>query len=249
MIPTTTSNQKRYSSAKERFLKPALIKFVEREFPKIGGPLVINLFVEKFLEKIDEIAPLKERVLPGQLVWNALDKYTRAGSPRRKTKSVILNLITEDEIKTLEAGATTSQIMPARIARMCQEAFSQETLLSMRDICLILCHEIGNISRHRIRYEQKYNIVLPHTGSLHDQGTTLTHKAIICKKVKGEKKDPAMVARETNHSQKAVDIYLRDYERVKTLKAMDKSTMEVSFLAGMSNRLVKQYENLITELG
>lgn len=249
MIPTLTSNQKRYSPAKERFLKPILIRFVEKEFPKIGGPLVTGLLVDKFLEKIDRVAPLSDRIKPGQIVWNALDKNTRADSPRRITKSITLNLVTEEEIKILEEGAKIGDILPTRIARLCQEAFDQGTLLSMRDICLLFGREICEISRRRIKYEEDHSVVLPHTGSLHDQGTTLTHKAIICRKVKGERKDPAVVARETNHSQRSVDVYLKDYERVKSLKGSDKPTSEIVFLTGMSNRLVKQYEQLIEELG
>jgi len=247
MRPILTDYQKKYSAAKERFLEPALIRFVEKEFPQIGGPLVVDLFVEKVLQEIDKLAPLKERVKPGQMVWNALDERTRADSPRRRTKSVILTLVSEEEVKQLEQEVKFSTLMPKRVARLCHEAKEDGTLLSMRDIGLISgCHG-GTVSKHRIKYELENKTVLPHTGSLHDQGTTLTHKAIICRKVKQDGKDPSVVAKETNHSQKAVDNYLNSYEKVKSLKEMNKTNKEITFLTGMGSRLIKQYEQLIDE--
>lgn len=248
MMPSLTDGQKRYHAAKERFLAPALMRFVAREFPQIGGPLVVQLFVEKILEQIDRLTPLKERIKPGQLVWNTLDKTTRADHPRRKTKSVTLTLVTEQEVNQLESGILPATIMQERIARLCREAYAQGALLSMRDLGIIFGRHGGALSHYRIAYEQKEQTVLPHTGSLHDQGTTLTHKAIICRKVKQERKDPSVVAQETNHSQRAVDNYLQGYERVKALKELNKSTKEISFFTGMGNHLVKQYEQLVQEL-
>ena len=250
MIPTTTHEQKHYRSARERFLEPALLKFVEREFPQIGGPFVIKLFVEKILEQIDQIAPLKDRIKPGQIVWNALDKNTPARHPKRKTKSIILTLVTPEEIEKLIQGedGIRNTILQERLARICNEAYKQDALLSMRDSGLIFGRRDEDLSIIRIAYEKKHNIVLPHTGSLHDQGTTLTHKAIICKKVKQDKKDPTTVAKETNHSQRAVDIYLRGYERVKALIELEKPPQEISFLTGMSKHLINQYEQLIKEI-
>jgi len=247
MIPVTTDSKTRYGSGKERFLEPALVKFVENEFPQIGGPLVVKLFVEKILEKIDQISPLKERVKPGQMIWNALDINTRASHPKRKTKSIVLTLVSEDEIKKLESGKRMGEISSERIAGICKEAYAQGTLLSMRDIGLILGQHGAEISKKRIAYEKKNGTVLPCVGSLHDSGTATTHKMLICKKVKLDRKDSSIVARETNHSQKSVDNYLQGYERVKALKELNKSNMEISFLTGMSPHLISQYENLIKE--
>lgn len=247
MIPATTDSKTRYGSGKERFLEPALVKFVESEFPQIGGPLVVKLFIEKILEKIDQISPLKERVKPGQMIWNALDINTRARHPKRKTKSIVLTIISENEVEQLESGKNMKELLPERIAEMCKEAYAQKTLLSMRDIGLILGQCGSEISKKRIAYEKKNETVLPHTGSLHDSGTATTHKMLICKKVKQDRKDPSIVARETNHSQKSVDNYLQGYERVKALKELNKSNMEISFLTGMSLHLISQYENLVKE--
>ena len=73
----------------------------------------------------------------------------------------------------------------------------------------------------RKQYEAQQGCALPHTGALHDMGSCVSHKTTILKKVVFEKRDPAEVARECNHSQAAVDHYLKDYHRVKTLYTLN----------------------------
>ena len=100
---------------------------------------------------------------------------------------------------------------------MIREAYQQGAVLSTRDLSLLLVSGAAYLSQLRIEYEKEHKTILPHTGVIHDMGTTLTHKRIIIYKHVVEKKDPSIVARETNHSQLAVDKYLKDYNRVKTL--------------------------------
>jgi len=97
----------------------------------------------------------------------------------------------------------------------------------------------------RIRYEKEHNCTLPHTGLLHDIGSGLSHKAVILRKVILEKKDPADVARETNHSQKAVDRYLNDYHRVKTAYNHQPDIDYVHLVTDLSIHLIKQYMEII----
>ena len=75
----------------------------------------------------------------------------------------------------------------------------------MRDIELLTWRKKGSLVLYRHKYEDKHKTVLPFTGTLHDMGSCLTHKNIIVRKVILEKKDPRYVAKETHHTQKAVD--------------------------------------------
>jgi hypothetical protein len=58
---------------------------------------------------------------------------------------------------------------------------------------------------------------LPHPGVLHDTGSAVTHKQIIVYRYAVEKKATNITALETNHSQRAVGHYIRDFNRVGTL--------------------------------
>ena len=89
--------------------------------------------------------------------------------------------------------------------------------------------------------EQEHKTVLPHTGVLHDMGSTITHKVQIVLKHVVEKKAPNIVARETNHSQRAVDHYIRDYYRVKTLHNDNKDVDYIHTTTNISKTVINQY--------
>ena len=97
----------------------------------------------------------------------------------------------------------------------------------------------------RRRFEAQNGCTLPHTGALHDMGSTVSHKATIIRKVVIEKKDPAAVARECNHTQAAVDRYLKDYHRVKTLHHLNRDVEFIHLTTQIAKHVIIQYINII----
>lgn len=158
-----------------------------------------------------------------------------------------------EDIEAHCQGVPQREIASKVIARLHKEAYKQETVLSTRDLSLIYCRSTGYISKMRIDYEKKNQVVLPHQGSEHDMGSTTTHKAIIVRKAVKEQKDPLDVAKETNHSQRAVDIYLctaffeKDFYRVKWCLENHKTLNETCIITGLSPNLVKQYWELASD--
>jgi hypothetical protein len=128
---------------------------------------------------------------------------------------------------------------------MIKEAYQRGAVLSTRDLSLLLIFSASALSHQRIEYEKEHNTVLPHTGVIHDMGTTLTHKRIIIYKHVVEKKDPSIVARETNHSQLAVDKYLKDFNRVKTLVNDNKDINFIHHTTNISRQVIQQYLQII----
>jgi len=244
MIPKTSS-VKHYSSAHDRFLKPAVVNFFEREFCGMFGPVVRENIADALIGLFNSICPELTRLKPGQIIWNALDKRTRADSGKRRYKPVILSLVTDDEVSMFEKGTTISAIRKSVIARMIREAYAQDAVLSTRDLSLLLVSSASYLSRLRIEYEKEYRTVLPHTGVIHDMGTTLTHKNAIIYKHVVEKKDPTVIARETNHSQNAVDKYLKDFSRVKTLVNDNKDINFIHHTTNIARPVIKQYLQII----
>ena len=239
------SSVKHYSSAHDRFLKPAIVNFFEREFCGMFGPVVRENIADALIDLFNSLCPESSRLKPGQIVWNALDKRTRADSEKRRYKPVILSLVTDDEVSMFEKGSSVSTIRKNVIARMIKEAYQQGAVLSTRDLSLLLIYSASALSHQRIEYEKEQNIVLPHTGVIHDMGTTLTHKRIIIYKHVVEKKDPSIVARETNHSQLAVDKYLKDFNRVKTLVNDNKDINFIHHTTNISRQVIQQYLQII----
>lgn len=244
----TTDNIKRYRSAKERFFRPALVNFFAREFPKIFGPIMRENIADEIIRLFGAMNPGCSRLLPGQLLWNALDKNTRGDSQNRRFIPVVLTVVDEHDVQQLADGEKLPVIAQNSIARMLSEAYEQGGLLSMRDIGLLTLNYPGKISQLRKHFESQNDIVLPHTGSLQDMGSCITHKKMIVRKVILEKKDPATVARETKHSQKAVDRYLMDFNRVKTVYEQNKDIDYIQLVTGIAKHVVKQYIELINEI-
>jgi hypothetical protein len=244
MIPTASS-VKHYRSAHDRFLKPAIVNFFEREFCGMFGPVVRENIADALIDLFNSLCPESSRLKPGQIVWNALDKRTRADSDKRRYKPVILSLVTDDEVSMFEKGTPVSTTRKNVMARMIREAYQQGAVLSTRDLSLLLVSHSAYLSELRIEYEKEHKTILPHTGVIHDMGTTLTHKRIIIYKHVVEKKDPSIVARETNHSQPAVDKYLKDFNRVRTLVNDNKDINFIHHTTNIARSVINQYLQII----
>jgi hypothetical protein len=244
MIPKPTSVTK-YSSAHDRFLKPAIVNFFEKEFCGLFGPVVRENIADALIELFESLCPEIPRLKPGQLVWNALDKHTRADWGNRRYKPVILSLVTDDDVSMFENGTSVSLIRQSVMARIIKEAYQQGAVLSTRDLSLLLVSDGGYLSKQRIAYEKRNDEILPHTGVIHDMGTTVTHKRSIVYKHIIEKKDPSIVALETNHSQLAVDKYIKDFYRVKTLSDDNKDVEFIHHTTNIAKHVIYQYLQII----
>ena len=236
---------KRYNAARHRFLKPVLINFFAREFPKLFGPLMCERIADELIDLLEKTSPEVKRIKPGQILWNALDKNTRGDSPNRRYVPVVLSVITENDLEQLANGVPMSFVAQNAVARMYREAYEQGGVLSSRDLGLLTLRTPSYVSKIRLKYEKANNRLLPHTGLLHDMGSCISHKTSIVRKVIVEKKDPADVARECNHSQSAVDHYLKDFHRVKTAYQQNQDKDYIHIVTGLAKHVVKQYIEMI----
>jgi len=244
----TPSCVKHYGSAKQRFLRGLLIHFFEQELPKLFGPTMRQKLAEELIQLVVKAMPAREYIKPGQIVWTAIDRNTRSDSPKRRFVPVILTMINEDDCRQLEKGIKMTEITRNAIARICREAYQQGALLSMRDIGLLCWRNDATISSIRKTYETKHQTTLPHTGSLHDMGTCVTHKANIVRKAVLEKKDPTVVAAETNHTLRAVERYLKDFRRVETCYNANPDPEFIAQATAIAKHVVTQYIQIIHDL-
>ena len=236
---------RKYRTAHDRFLKPAIVNFFKREFSGYFGPIVRQNIADALIDIFEKNAPQVDRIKHGQILWNALDKNTRADSPNRRYVPVVLSLVTNEDIALFEKEKPSKEIRKQLIARIILEAYKQGGILSTRDISLIMATNADSISRLRMEYETENKTVLPHTGVIHDMGSTITHKVQIVYKHVVEKKSTNTVARETNHSQKAVDHYINDYNRVKALVDDKKNIDFIHLATNIAKPVIIQYQNII----
>jgi hypothetical protein len=236
-----------FHSAHKRFFKPAIEDFFMREFPRFFGPNIISRIADELISIFEKNNPDIRTLKPGQLLWRAVHKDTRADSSKCKLVPVVLTLIAPEDIAILEKTGSTRKHKQMVIARLMREAYAQDALLSTRDISLFLATQPTNISEHRISYEKEHHVTLPHTGNLHDMGSCITHKQQIIYKYVVEKKDTVIISKETNHTIEAVDHYLKDYNRVKLLFTDNKTPQYIKTATSLPIHVIQQYVSIIKQ--
>jgi hypothetical protein len=223
-----------------------IVNFLVRELRYLG-PITAANVADELIRIFEENSPQKDRVKHGQMLWDALDKNTRGDAKNRKYKPVILSVVTDEDVRLFENGTSINEIRKQVIARLMKEAYLQGGILSTRDIALILATACPIISNARIEYEIENQTVLPHPGVLHDMGSTITHKYMIIHKYVAEKKSTNIIAHETNHSQRAVDRYIKDYNRVKILLEDEKNLDFINLTTKIAKHVIKQYQYIFEQ--
>jgi len=249
MIPESYA-EKHFRSAHERLFDAVLDRFFKENIPYLG-PELRSLLGRRLIELFEQNMHTKDRVKPGQMVWIAVDKNTRADSKKVKYISTILTLVNKEEINELLHGSSCghpNRLLPKTISRLCKEAYSQGALLSMRDIALIFKRTSMDISIMRKKIEEQNGEVLPTPATLQDMGSGVTHKALILRKILIEKKDMDKVRAETYHTQHAIDRYIKEFRRVEMLLNDDKPIEYISKVTKIQPFVVKQYREIYQEV-
>jgi hypothetical protein len=223
-----------------------IVNFLVHELRYLGPVTAANV-ADELIRIFEENVPQADRIQHGQMLWNALDKNTRGDSKNRKYKPVILSVVTDDDVTLFEKGTPVTEIRKQIIARIMREAYQQGGILSTRDVALIPATACAAISQARTQYETENQTVLPHPGVLHDMGSTITHKPMIVYKYVVEKKPTNIIALETNHSQRAVDHYIRDFNRVKTLLEDNKDLQFIHMATRIAKPVIKQYQDIYNQ--
>lgn len=228
---------------------------IKSEFPRLGGTKVRELLAGEIEALIEAHHLRRDRIAVGQLLWYAVHKDDRPYRYKKITDCrmvpVVLSVVSPEDVSIRRAGGEKRRERLKRlIARLCEEAYEQEGVLSLSDLSLITGYSQIYLSQLAREYEDEHGIILPRRGTVHDIGPTMSHKAAICRKAIVDGKQTPDIARETSHDEQSVDKYLLDFERV--AYAMLKHGMSINetcFTTRLSEGLVRQYADLITELG
>jgi len=253
MIPPKQHHRElQYRPQAAKTLRRSLIRFITREFPRLGGPWVIELFVDKLLELVDSYRIARDRLKPGQTVWQAVALDERPGyhKPMTHTRqvAVVITLANQDDVADMRNNVKQSQVIKRALVRVANEAYAQGGVLTGTDLSLLFHRSHSHIAQLIREYEAETGQVVPRRGNLHDMGRTVTHKQIICRKAYLEGKPTHIIAWETFHSPEAVDHYILDFARVHFATSRQGMTPEeTAFAIQQPVSYVKQYVKLIEE--
>jgi hypothetical protein len=236
----------------KRNLPNLLVHKFLTEYGYDHGPVVARAIVEDILATIERCCP--ERISPKTAVWLAVRrewKGRRKGLDVTDLVPVQLCLVMEDEIKLLRTPALRGKrkarqaFNRARCARWCFEAYEQGGVLTLLDLSLLSGLSEYYVGIRLREYEAETGKVVPTRGTVHDLGSSVTHKAEVIRRwLRNE--SPAYIARTLNHSQEAVDRYIADFQKVRLLAQKFPET-DLPVLTGLSASVVKQYVALLRQ--
>ena len=237
--------RKKFGPLREKTLRNALAHRIAKEFPRIGGQRICTLCSDMILEVIFKHMRPRDHLTHGQTLWMAVSVNDPPGRRKRIADTdlvpVLLELSTPEDVHQRIERLPSPERLLCKALRLCEQAFKQGGLLSNCDLAEMLNTNDSRIAHVLAEHERRTNTIVPRRATLHDVGTGLTHKRVICWKRFAEGKEPHIVARETYHSLEAVDRYLGQYDRVRHCRLQGLTPEQTSHALGCGLPLVNEY--------
>jgi len=250
MKKSMSYRQSVYGPLQRKSFRAALVRELREDIPTLGD-LTATAIAQKLEQLVEQYFPKTERLRMGQLLWLAVDEHESAGYGKSientKLKPVTLDLVDREDIEHFMKGVSQKEVRKKTVVRLFRQAKEQGGVLSGTDVASIIGHDICTVSQYVREYEKQSGKVVPRRGTVHDLGCAVSHKRQICYRVIFQGQSIEDTARETNHSPEAVTRYVSDYRRVLTCLKAGMGVEQTAYAAGMSARLVKQYEDLSHE--
>lgn len=234
----------------KRSLTQVLLNKFLHEYGYQNGAVVAKAIVEDILVLINE--HYSDKLPPRYVIWPAVsvENGSTGKSPDiRALTTVLLHLVSDTEVALLHdqhllglrrARRTFNQ---QRFARWCFDAYAQGGVLTCLDLSLLSGLSEKQVSHLLLQYEQEHHRTVPIRGTVHDIGRSVSHKTEVVRRfLRGQ--PPADIARELNHSQQAVDAYIKDYEVTRKL-AQKFPVHEIPALSQRALSVVKEHVKLI----
>lgn len=181
-----------------------------------------------------------ERMLPGQLIWKAIDAAEPPGKPLSKCRfrRIVLTLhdVAEDTVIKHRDGSRAKRIH--QILRITNEACDQGTYLTIEDLSTILGSDEKTIRSDIKRYREKHpDLVVPTRGNKCDIGPGVTHREQTLRMFLNGK-DAETIGRDLNHSLKAVERYITSFCRIVFCQGKVHNSLQTALITGRSVPLV-----------
>lgn len=247
---------KKFRRLNDKSLDQLLLHKFLNEYGYEKGEITAKAIIDDILKIIDQyflVSTLDDdqhHIHYGQLVWMAvpIDEYPQRGKAiaQTKLKPVVLSFFTDDDMSHIAHGFDSVSLRKKRLIRWTDEAFDQGALLTQLDLAVLLGVCDAVVSKY-VNEIQRTGILLPTRGNIHDLSGAITHKREIITLYLEGYLTPE-IAVKTNHSNEAIDRYIRDYHRVEILWNYGISSLDkISQLTRLAKRVVQQYVDLLPD--
>ena len=118
----------------DKTFETAVSNLISTEFPRIGGPKVIELFAKELKTIVEEYYPPITNLRMGQMLWFRVAKDEKTGYGKSmknlRLRPVILSVVTHEDILKMVNGVPIKEIRKGALARMLLEADEQKKTLA-----------------------------------------------------------------------------------------------------------------------
>jgi DNA-binding CsgD family transcriptional regulator len=241
-----------YGPMQQKTFEGALGSFFANECPQLGGERTRQVLVQLIAELVGRFYPQTSHLRQGQIQWTAVHKQEKASYGKRITQSrltpVVLDLVLGRDAQDRAEGMKLRDQKREAVARLFQQAYDQDGVLTNADVSMLLKISPATVSHYARAWESEHGRYLPRRGVIHDIGPTLTHKRQIVRMIVLEGRKVEDVCRATDHSPEAAHRYLKAFKQVFLCHRKGFTLQEISYAVKISQRLVREYLNLIEEL-
>jgi hypothetical protein len=175
-----------YKSIEQKTFRSALFHFVKEEYGFTMGNLALERFCEDVEELVEKYYPKKDRLKVGQMLWYAVAEDEKPSYAKRITDTrmvpVALSVVAREDIDGMRKRVRLSEIKKRMMVRLHTEAKEQGGVLSELDTKVIMKMSTATISKNILNYEKETGCIVPRRGTVHDMGSSVSHKRIICHK-------------------------------------------------------------------
>lgn len=241
-----THRQEDFSPLRDKSLFNVLRTLFINEFGYENKTVFAEVMIERILQTVEAFSRSKSLLKPGQMLWMAVAREggKHAGAPMREIPQVpvILDLVFEEDLKALADGDAFSKVRKRRHGRLLRQAFAQGGVLAQSDLSAITLISTSQVRRNLKALSSDNGRLLPYRGSVHDVGSTLTHKVEVARLLESGHLEPEICTKlSPPHSLEAVERYAQTYKN--TLKLLQRGfvTDEISAILGIGRRLAKTY--------
>jgi hypothetical protein len=260
-LMNSTQIRDRYESINKRNFRSALIHMLETEYKLLGSRKILEMLADDIEDLHREYYPSVDRVGFGEIVFRTTKDDGQRQSYGKRAEdydsvTVILPLITREDIERriyYKKGDRNSNYKHREArdiettVRLIKSTKAQGGLLSGAEVSVLMNRSLSTIRKYLDAYRKKTGEILPLKGYVLDQGSLPTHKGIIISLYE-QGISPADIVLRTEHSQEAVDRYIKQYNQIRILIRKGLDQKAIKEITGRSMKIVKEYIKLYYDL-
>ena len=223
--------------------RSAIIQKISSDFNLM--PIIAEAYYQQIASYFAQHAEIE--LTSGQICYEAVAAEEPAGKHIALAKKVSCRLTLNDMQADVEALANygLAGLRRHRILRLTKQAYDQEALLSYEDLAVLLTTSPATVKRD-IRQLKHDGYFVMTRGAKHDMGPGMSHKTQILQ-LYFQGYQLTEIEQKTNHTERSVWRYLRDFTQVATLHCQGFAKGQIRLISHLSDRLIREYLSLYHE--